>query len=180
MAIHRKLRLPNRQMASRLLKQVKNRHRTTVLLLVGIIMLISCDNRTVYYQYRTIHPDGWKRTDTLVYEAHITDSATLFRLSLAVRNQDSYPYQNLRLNLAYTTPDSTIVEIDSLVFRLADEEGHWKGRGWSGLYESIFEVGGIKIKRPGTYRFTVTPSNPNPLVVGINDIGLKLTRFRKP
>ena len=136
----------------------------------------ACDKQTVYHTFRSIPQEGWKRQDTLFFNVIVPDSQTYYKLTLEVRNRNTYPYQNIGLSVCCDGPEATRLQADTLEAVLADKEGIWKGDGWGGLYQSAFPAGNIRIEKPGNYLFKVAYTLPDDILPGINDVGIKLQR----
>lgn len=140
------------------------------------VILTGCQQKIAYYQYRSIPETGWQRNDTLSFAVETADSARMYRMDLEVRNRNDYPYRNLAVGIAVTTPDSLSLPTDTLQLLLADEAGHWIGRGQSNLYQYTAAAGGIHVHCPGTYRIRVFSLLPDSILPGLNDIGIRLER----
>ena len=149
--------------------------KITILLFVAGI-LNACDKQTVYHAFQSIPQEGWKRQDTLFFNVSIPDSQTYYKLTIEVRNRNTYPYQNINLSVCYDSPEVKKLQADTLKAVIASEEGIWKGDGWGGLYQSAFPAGSIKIEKPGDYLFKVAHTMHDDILPGINDIGIKLQR----
>lgn len=136
----------------------------------------ACDKQTVYHAFRSIPQEGWKRQDTLFFNVIVPDSQTYYKLTLEVRNRNTYPYQNIGLSVCCDGPEAARLQADTLEAVLADKEGIWKGDGWGGLYQSAFPAGNIRIEKSGNYLFKVAYTLPDDILPGINDVGIKLQR----
>lgn len=144
--------------------------------ILSLLSVAACDTRTLFHEYRSLPVVGWERGDTLVFEAEVPDSAVACRLFVEVRNRNGYPYRNLPLSLIWESPDGVCSTPDTLQLMLADANGVWSGKGWGGLFLSVFPCGEITVSRPGIYRFKLTHRLPDEKVSGINDVGLRLER----
>lgn len=147
-----------------------------IILLFIASALSACDKQTVYHVFQSIPQEGWKRQDTLLFNVIVPDSQTYYKLTVEVRNRNTYPYQNIGLSVCYDGPEVKRLPADTLEVILADKEGIWKGDGWGGLYQSAFSAGSVKIEKPGNYLFKVAHTLPDDALPGINDVGIKLQR----
>ncbi len=93
--------------------------------------------------------------------------------------QNSF-YQNLPLAITLMAPDSTVTFHDTLSVQLANEESKWTGKGWGGIYQNSFPVSRLSLDQTGHYHFFITHCLKNELVLGINDIGIRLERLNQP
>ncbi|MCD8032093.1 MAG: gliding motility lipoprotein GldH [Bacteroides sp.] len=137
-------------------------------------LLQACGERIVYHTYRPVPAKRWAPSDTLVYEVEISDSAVTLTLTAEVRNRNTYPFQNLTLNVASNFSDTARWVNQKADFILTDEEGQWKGTGWGSLYSSGTSLGHVYIARPGTYTIRVTHDMRTEELEGIQDVGIRL------
>lgn len=162
--------------------EMKNQPKNKTSLLKSLILLFiaslytACDEQTVYHSFQSLPTEGWQRNDTLFFNVSVADSATLYNVSVEVRNRNNYPYQNLPLLIYYDSPEIPNIKRDTLELRLADNAGIWLGDGWGGLYQSTLPAGFIRIGKAGEYRFKIIHLLPDEVLPGINDVGIKLKR----
>ena len=162
--------------------EMKNQPKNKTSLLKSLILLFiaslytACDEQTVYHSFQSLPTEGWQRNDTLFFNVSVADSATLYNVSVEVRNRNNYPYQNLPLLIYYDSPEVPNIKRDTLELRLADNAGIWLGDGWGGLYQSTLPAGFIRIGKAGEYRFKIIHLLPDEVLPGINDVGIKLKR----
>ena len=134
---------------------MKNLLKNKTSLLKSLILLFiagfhtACDEQTVYHSFQSLPTEGWQRNDTLFFNVSVTDSATLYNVSVEVRNRNNYPYQNLPLLIYYDSPEALNIKRDTLELRLADNAGIWLGDGWGGLYQSTLQQDSSVLEKPG-------------------------------
>lgn len=161
-----------------MINPIKNKriYQNCMLLLFIAGIMIACDKQTVYHAFQTLPQEGWKRKDTLFFHVSVPDLQAHYKLTVEVRNRNDYPYQNLFLSIGCVGPENDWQSADTLQVLLADKEGIWLGDGWSGLYQSAFPVGDIKIGKAGDYLFKIAYTLPDHQLSGINDVGIKIER----
>ena len=91
------------------------------------ISLISCEN-TVYENYYSFENASWNTDSIVNFTFQILDTTKHYDISLKIRHNVYYEYQNLFLFLDGLTKDT--VEI-----MLADKTGKWHGTGVSDIRE---------------------------------------------
>ena len=106
--------------------------KITILLFVAGI-LNACDKQTVYHAFQSIPQEGWKRQDTLFFNVSIPDSQTYYKLTIEVRNRNTYPYQNINLSVCYDSPEVKKLQADSR----HSQRGRHLERRWLGRIISI-------------------------------------------
>ena len=94
-------------------------------------------------------------------------------MTLDIRNNNKYPYQNLWLFCNEEPPIGTLMR-DTIECLLADEFGKWHGHGIS-LYESSFPIRtNYRFPYPGQYTFSFRQGMRDSVIVGIQEIGLRI------
>lgn len=147
-------------------------------LLAILIALISvaCKNNDVFFQYKTVAPKGWNKDSLYTFNIKITDTISAYNIYVNVRNRGEYPYQNLWLFLDNTTPDKTQKK-DSIECYLADQRGKWLGSGIGSVMEMpILYQQNVRFKKAGTYQYKIVHGMRDSILIGINDIGMKVVK----
>lgn len=155
-------------------KTMKNRLRSSILLLLAAWLVTACIDQTVYHTYQSIPSKGWGKGDTLFFHVPLTDSLVRLHLYAEVRNESEYTYQNLYLVIGNNLADSTCFRTDTLEFTLADSEGKWKGTGWGTLYQSSLPLDTAIVRHPGNYTFKINHGMKDEILIGICDIGIRI------
>lgn len=145
---------------------------SSVLWLIGSLFF-SCANDTPYYQYQVIENTAWEKDKIYYFTFLITDNSRPYTITLDIRNNNKYPYQNLWLFYNEEPPIGTITK-DTIECVLADEFGKWYGHGIS-LYESSFPLReNYTFPHPGQYTFSFRQGMRDSVIVGIQEIGLRI------
>lgn len=141
--------------------------------LFTVLLVTSCENYIMYHSYKHIPSDGWNKSDTLLFDLSLADSlANNYNIHILIRNRANYQFQQLNLAVIHNYPDTTTWNTKQLSFDIADNNGNWKGKGISGLYESIQSLTtGVTIPRQA-YQFKVVSLMNDSILSGINDIGI--------
>ena len=155
---------------------MKSLFRNSLLCLFTAWVLAACDAHTVYHAYLPIPQKGWGKSDTLFFQVPINDSLLVLDLTAGVRNESSYPYQNLYLFISHNLEDSTRWETDTLEFALTNKEGRWTGTGWGSLYHSVLPMKSAGIRHAGKYTIKVTHGMKDELLKGISDVGILIKK----
>lgn len=146
--------------------------------LICICFSTACvEKNTVYHSYQTLSPNGWGKSDTLFFQVTLNDTTpTRLNLFAEVRNQNSYPYQDLYLFVSQNLRDSLIWETDTIEIGLIDKEGRWKGNEWGSLHQSSVPIRSTIISHPGKYTLKVAHGMKDFCLSGLNDIGIRIDR----
>lgn len=139
----------------------------------------ACDRQTLYHASQPLPSEGWKREDTLHFPVNVTDSQGVWlNFYVDLRHRSNYPYRNLALRIHCVGPDSMLRFDDSLQVEVAKPEGTWKGTGWGGLYLLEAPMGKWHADSVGVYTVNIWHNLTDSLLVGVNDIGIRLTSVR--
>lgn len=144
-----------------------------VCLMLMALLTVSCENYIRYHSYRNLDAAGWKKSDTLTLTLNMAD--TLVRnheVAVLVRNRTDYRFQNLMLEVSHNYPDTLVWKTDTLTFEIADENANWLGEGIGGLYETTAPLTEGDALSRQAYTFRITSLMTDPVLNGINDIGV--------
>lgn len=101
---------------------------------VAAILLVSCDKKRVFDQYKTVG-SSWNKDSIVSFELPEIDTTKAYNLFVNIRDNDKYPYNNLFLIVAMDHPDG-LTKVDTLEYQMADAEGNLLGNGFSDIKES--------------------------------------------
>jgi gliding motility-associated lipoprotein GldH len=137
--------------------------------------LVSCSHNEIFFEYHSFKKDGWDRKDAAIYHINIDNTTDLFDVSLEIRNNNNYPFRNIWLFVDFQAPGGN-VRTDTVGVDLADVYGKWYGKGISLYSFTIPYETAVRFPRKGTYTYAVRQGmRENPLI-GISDIGLKISK----
>ncbi len=151
--------------------------RAVVPLLLAVTLLCACIGRkTLFHTYQSLPSAGWLRGDTLSFDIDVSDSLTFYHLSVGIRHQENYPYQNFPLSVSWVAPDNTLLSSKTLLITLSDSLGNWVGKGLGNLYQTSISAGELPVHAPGRYQVRISSHLPDNLLPGISDIGIQIER----
>ncbi|GAE85939.1 gliding motility lipoprotein GldH [Bacteroides reticulotermitis] len=135
------------------------------------------EKNTVYHSYQSLSQTGWGKSDTLFFQVMLNDSVpTLLNLFAEVRNQNSYPYQDLYLFVSQNLRDSLIWETDTIEIALTDKAGRWKGNEWGSLHQSTVPIRSVIVSHTGKRTIKVAHGMKDFRLSGLNDVGIRIDR----
>lgn len=106
-------------------------------LIIGIalsLVLFSCDKKRVFDEYQEI--DGsWHKNQKVTFSFEQNDTITDYNMFVNIRNNNSYPFNNLFLIVSMLQPDG-VTKVDTLEYLMAKEDGTLLGDGFSDVKES--------------------------------------------
>lgn len=138
-------------------------------------LFFSCENPALYDQYQAIENITWEKDKEYYFTFRIEDISVPYDLTLEIRNNNLYPYQNLWLFYSEEQPIGPLRR-DTIECMLADEFGKWYGHGIS-LYQSSFPIhNAYKFPHAGQYTFGFRQGMRNDALKGIQEIGFRVER----
>ncbi len=99
-----------------------------VLLFSITCLMVSCIQKDVYLQYRTLPTNGWNKDSVLTFDIPISDTASLYNVYINIRHRGEYPYQNLWFFLRQSSPVNDSVTKDTIECYLADHRENGSAR----------------------------------------------------
>ncbi|MDR1403905.1 MAG: gliding motility lipoprotein GldH [Tannerellaceae bacterium] len=140
------------------------------------LFLFSCGkNQTVYNQYQTIEHSTWEKNKEYYFTFQIDDTTIPYHITLEIRNNNLYPYQNLWLFLDEESPAGLMVR-DTMEYMLADDFGKWLGSGIS-LFQTSFPIKtNYLFSKTGRYTFGFRQGMRSDTLRGIQEIGLRIEK----
>lgn len=151
--------------------------------LLGIIGLISCSTNVIKSQYESL-PDGvWNKENILKFSFSEMDTLQPYEMYINVRNDGTFPYSNLFVIAALTSPEGEVVQ-DTLEYAMALPDGTWLGKGSGSIKENkLWYKENIVFKSKGVYTVELSHAmrkngNVSGIVelMGITDVGLEITK----
>lgn len=141
-----------------------------------ITILVSCDSKRVYEEYKTIDPAGWNKDSLARFDVPITDTVQGNNIYINIRNKGNYPYSNIWLFMEVTDPTGKLLT-DTVEYTLADKTGKWRGSGIGDLFDNQFVYRQhVTFEHPGVYHFSIQQGMRAKNLKGIHDIGLRVEK----
>lgn len=113
----------------------------TWVIAAAMLIMPGCQRKPVmsHASFVSMPATGWQQAMPLTFAPEYDDSSRVYRLTLAVRHDNSYPYRNLSLVVDAIAADST-VNRQTVDMTLADEYGNWTGGGFGTLYQKAVTI----------------------------------------
>jgi len=154
------------------------RIKNSGILLLAAILLISCDKKRVFDEYKSVG-SAWHKDSIITFDLPVLDSTKRYNLFVNLRDNNNYPFKNLFLIVALEMPNG-FTKVDTLEYEMADEYGNLLGNGFTDIKESkLYYKENVKFR--GKYkvhiRQAVRESGKIPGVQeleGITDVGFRI------
>lgn len=153
--------------------------KTVITFLLVIFLLLSCDKKRVFDDYRTIEKQ-WHKDSVVSFDLPEVDVNKKYNLFINLRANRDYPFNNIFLIVLMEHPGKTTTA-DTLEYQMADENGNMLGDGFSDIKESKlfykenvrFKKGAYRVKIRHAVRETGKISGP-PALKGISEVGFRI------
>ena len=149
----------------------------SIFVFILFLCLISCqkgDDKVIMNDV----DNNWKKNDAQKFDFDVRDAQNQKNLMFVVRNNNDYPYSNLRL-IASIEHNKKNISTDTLNFVLAKPNGEWIGTGFGDTKEIIFQYKlNYKFPQNGNYSVKVVQAMRNNSLKGIEDIGIKIQNLK--
>jgi gliding motility-associated lipoprotein GldH len=149
-------------------------------LAITLFLLLTGCNRDVLYTDSVIIPsEVWTLENIPEFTPEMTDTASICNIFLTIRTGTSYPFRNIWLFVNTISPSGKSIT-DTLQYMLADEKGHWYGKGLGDIHELDLPFrSGVFFREKGTYTFRVRHGMRSENLQGVYDLGLRISRIKK-
>ena len=149
----------------------------SIVVFILFLSLVSCQNENEKVLVNDIN-NQWKKNDVQTFDFDINDVENQKNLMFVVRNNNDYPYSNLRL-ITSVEHNKKKISTDTLNFVLAKPNGEWIGRGFGDAKEIIFQYKlNYKFPQNGKYSVKVVHAMRKNVLPGIEDIGIKIQNLK--
>lgn len=147
--------------------------------LTGVVIsfLSSCNNNSVFDNYKSISVSGWEKNSPVIFNFNIVNAGQQYDLYLNVRNKTSYKYSNLWLFIEITEPDGGIFKKDTVEISIAAPNGEWLGEGFGELRTRVSMFGrDVTFSQTGVHTIKIQQVMRENNLKGISDIGFMVEK----
>ncbi|ALM50750.1 gliding motility protein GldH [Flavobacterium psychrophilum] len=155
--------------------------RNSIAALSLVLLLVSCDKKRVFDEYKAIN-GSWKKDSIVSFSFDQKDTVSKYNLFINVRNNNSYPYNNMFLIVQLQQPGTQLTKVDTLEYQMANPDGSLLGDGFTDIKESkLWYKENVKFPKVGKYTVSiqqaVRKSGEVPGVEeldGVTDVGFRI------
>ncbi|WP_264511739.1 gliding motility lipoprotein GldH [Flavobacterium sp. N1719] len=125
--------------------------RTSLALLGMALLLISCDKKSVFDEYKSVG-NAWHKDSIVSFDLPEMDPSKKYNLFLNVRDNNDFPFDNLFLIVSMEQPNHK-VKVDTLEYKMANPDGTLMGDGFTDVKESkLYYKENYSFSQKGTYK----------------------------
>ncbi len=151
--------------------------------MMAFLLMISCDTNIIKSEYKSLDNGVWNKDEVLQFSLTELDTVQKHDVFINVRNDDTFPFSNLFLIAAMTTPEGEVFK-DTLEYTMAEPDGTWLGKGSGSIKENkLWYKENIVFPTPGVYTIEISHAmrkngNVSGIVglEGITDVGVEVTK----
>lgn len=141
---------------------------------IVLFLFSSCKNDSE--QVFMKNTDGkWNKKTEQKFDFKITDAQNPKNIIFVIRNNNDYPYSNIRLIVNFGDAQMRNKSTDTLNYILAEPNGAWLGKGFGETKEILFQYKlNYKFPANGDYSLNVIQAMRTDNLPGIEDVGVKI------
>ncbi len=127
-----------------------------ILILFAIVIILnSCDERTLYSENKEIISESWEIADSVIFKATISETESFCNVFIVADIKETFLTNNLWLFISVESPSGNI-QNDTIMYYVADEIGKWFGKEKRTFIKNKFIYKPyIKFSEKGEYIFII-------------------------
>lgn len=154
--------------------------RNSVLIFGLLLLLCSCDKKRFFDEYKPL--DGtWNKDSIVSFNFEQQDTVSKYNMFVNVRNNNSYPYNNMYLIVQLQQPGG-LTKVDTLEYKMANPDGSLLGEGFSDVKESkLWYKENMVFPKSGKYKVNIQHAVRNTGKIsgvqqleGVTDVGFRI------
>lgn len=148
----------------------------SVLFLLLAMLFVGCSQENVHM---TSLDGVWKKNQKQIFTFEVKDADTPQNITFVVRNNNDYPYSNIRFFSTLKAVDAKKSTVDTLNYIMAKPNGQWIGTGFGDTKETWFQYKNAYVfPKNGKYTIEVSHAMRKDSLVGIEDLGIKIEQVQ--
>lgn len=138
----------------------------------------SCSNADEVVSMQSL-AGSWNKNKVQELSFDVKDHQHPKNIIFVVRNNDNYPYSNLRLIGTIFDDKKKVLSKDTLNYVLAKPNGQWLGSGFGDTKEILFQYKtDFKFPKDGKFSIGVVQAMRKDNLTGIEDLGVKIVNVK--
>jgi gliding motility-associated lipoprotein GldH len=154
--------------------------KNSFLLLAVLLCLCSCDKKRVFDEYKPLN-GKWNKDSIVSFEFEQKDTVSNYNMFVTIRNNNSYPYNNLFIIVELQQPGG-LTKSDTLEYLMANPDGSLLGEGFTDVKESkLWYKKNQRFPKGGKYNISIKQAVRQAGKVpgvqeleGITDVGFRI------
>lgn len=139
-----------------------------------LVMFTGCSTSSENVDMKNLN-GNWKKNAEQKFNFKVNDAQDAKNIIFVVRNNNDYPYSNIRFIVNFSDLKTKKKSIDTLNYILAKPNGEWIGKGFGDTKETLFQYKlNYKFPQNGNYSIGVIHAMRTDNLKGIEDVGVKI------
>lgn len=136
-------------------------------------LLLSCNQTNEVYMHDV--GGNWAKKNQQVFTFDVKDVQEPKNIIFVVRNNNQYPYSNIRLFCNLLRERQKSGTTDTLNYLMAKPNGEWLGNGFGETKEIHFQYKNqYRFSTPGKYTIKISQAMRKDPLPGIEDFGIRI------
>ena len=154
-----------------------------IAVVLGVTMVSSCNQSTVFDEYAHTPIAGWEKNDTLSFEVPPMWEGGHYKESLGLRITGAFPFTGLTLIVNQTIypknkKGNWVEKTDTVLCRLIDKNGSaTQGQGIS-YYQYNFPINIYQMNEGDSIHIAIRHDMKREILPGVSDVGVKITKMQ--
>ena len=128
--------------------------KSSLLFLVILITIVSCDKKRVFDEYKSVG-NAWAKDSIVEFDFKQEDTVKLYNLFINLRANQAYRFNNLYVIVSMERPGG-LTKVDTLQYQMTNPDGSLLGEGFSDIKESkLFYKENLKFDTIGDYKVRI-------------------------
>ncbi|MGZ5272711.1 MAG: gliding motility lipoprotein GldH [Kaistella sp.] len=139
-----------------------------------LLIFSGCSNDSETVEMKNLN-GLWTKNAEQKFDFAVADAQAPKNIIFVVRNNNDYPYSNIRFIVNFLEVKTQKKTIDTLNYILAKPNGEWLGKGFGDTKETLFQYKvNYKFPANGDYSIGIIHAMRTDSLKGIEDIGVKI------
>ena len=139
-----------------------------------LLMFTGCSDNSETVDMKNLN-GSWPKKAEQKFDFVIADAEAPKNIIFVVRNNNDYPYSNIRMIVNFQDGQTKKKSTDTLNYIMAEPNGNWIGKGFGDTKEIHFQYKvDYKFPANGDYSIGIIQAMRNDNLPGIEDIGVKI------
>lgn len=145
-------------------------------LILFVSILSSCGKKDFFNEDKSIIGGTWDSKTKLEFAVEIKDTLSFYDFYIDFRHNDSYEYADIYLFFDVQFPNGKMAN-DTIHYVMQDFAGKWYGKNSGSVIENhVLIKPKTRFPMNGIYKMTIAHAMRDEKLVGIEDVGLIITK----
>lgn len=144
------------------------------MLLLVLMVMIGCSDKTVYYHYEPTPIAGWEKNDNITFLTAPMAQEGIYNEALEMRVTTEFPFTKVVMVCEQTILPAGETRSDTVICELTDKHGIPQGSGVS-CFQYRFPIKPLSLKKGDKLSVAVRHDMKREILPGVCDIGFHIS-----